>query len=336
MTLNSPVNFIVDAPYSVFSLESKENIQSSQDFLVRNRVQVYPTKLSVGMQTPGGQKKTTLLNVQKNVIFQDSPVFNIYANTTDKQYKTVKFTGTDSQRELKGSGLPTRLTSENNSPLRRNSEIILTNTFSGGQNTTYGGPHYSPASVGDKLYGWARVTDGVTPFTLFGRLEVIEIGARDNSPIWDFIPSDSYTGTVRFVNNSYFTHAYQYFNDLGAGSMTGATNKGRVSSKITENKQEIERLSSVKVNNEIRRPIPGTGTKIASFYLEDGSEYFDLQPYFDYNKDYLSFPLTNIPDNLLIGAVINADLSPSGGAGASTGAESVSPRIAVSLTWEEQ
>ena len=64
---------------------------------------------------------------------------------------------------------------------------------------------------------------------------------------------------------------------------------------------------------------------MASFFLKDGSDYFDLQPYFDYNKDYISFPLTNIPDNLFIGAQFQEDL-PGG----------VSPRVAVSLTWEEQ
>jgi len=333
MVLNSPVNFFIDAPYTVFGLQAKRNIQSSQDFLVRNRVQVYPTKLSVGMQTPGGgQKVTTTLSLQKNVIFQDSPVFNIYKTDADKQYKTVRFVGSDTDRNLKGSGLPTRLTSSNNSPLVRNTGIGERD----GTNITYGGPHYSPASVGDKLYGWSRVTDGVTPFTLFGRLEVIGLGPRDNSPIWDFIPSDSYSGTVRFVENSYFTHAYQYYNDLGANNLGPGTDRGRLTAGITTLDQEIERLSSVKVSNEIRRPIPGTGNKVASFFLEDGSEYFDLQPYFDYNKDYISFPLTNIPDNVFIGATINADLSPSQyGMGGGSG-ESDSPRISASLTWEEQ
>ena len=332
MVLNSPVNFFIDAPYTVFGLEAKRNIQSSQDFLVRNRVQVYPTKLSVGMQTPGGgQKTTTSLSLRKNVIFQDDVVFKIYADDNDRKFKNVKFDGTDTQRNLKGSGLPTRLTSENNAPLRRNSGAGL----SGGNQTT-GGPHYTGATIGDKLYGWARVTDGVTPFTLFGRLEVADIGPRDDSPIWDFIPSDSYSGTVRFVQGSYFTHAYQYYNDLGANNMGPGTDRGRLTSAITTFDQEIERLSSVNVSNEIRRPIPGTGNKVASFFLEDGSEYFDLQPYFDYNKDYISFPLTNIPDNVFIGATINANLSPSSsGLGGGSG-ESDSPRISASLTWEEQ
>ena len=139
-----------------------------------------------------------------------------------------------------------------------------------------------------------------------------------------------------------FTHANQYNNDVSGGgneetgssaikgetlNTVGNANNAKITSAITEDKLEIERLSSVRVNNEIRRPIPGTGTKIASLFLENGSEYFDLQPYFDYNKDYISFPLTNIPDNLFLG--IKAD-SPANEGGQNT------PQVAVSLTWEEQ
>ena len=344
MTIDSPVNFLIDAPYSIFGITSKESIQSSQEFLVRNRVQVYPTKLSVGMQTPGGQKKTTGLSLTKNVIFQDNAVYKAYANDADKKHKTVLFkdvnqTGTALQ--LAGSGLPTRLTHANVSPTVKDSSVLTAT------DTTNAGPYYDNAVIGDKIYGWARVTDGTTPFTLFGRIEVVDLGPTMNSPVWDFIPSDSYTGTVSFVENSTFTHAYQYYNDLaptikvpgGAAAKNKQTNVsgkyGRISASdaasYISDTQEIERLSSVKVDNEIRRPIPGTGSKVASFFLKDGSDYFDLQPYFDYNKDYISFPLTNIPDNLFIGGIVQDDLSPTG-----QHALSASPRVAVSLTWEEQ
>ena len=98
---------------------------------------------------------------------------------------------------------------------------------------------------------------------------------------------------------------------------------------ITPDTEEIERLSSVTVDNQIRRSIPGTGTRIAEFFLEDGSDYFDLQAYFDYNKDYISFPLTDEPDNLYLEAKIN-HISQAGSVAGD------SPSVAVSLTWEEQ
>ena len=410
---SSPVMFDIDTAPTVFGLESKTNIQSSQDFLVRNRVQVYPTKLSVGMTSSFGQKQTVALELKKNVQFQSDVIHNISNNAANERSKQFRFVGTDDNLTLAGSGLPTRMNKDTNlSPnflvtgggtrktitgatqadpvvitaashgmsngdrvtiesvggmteVNGNTYVVAgvtTNTFQlsgvdGSAFTAYtsggvaiidangrpsSGPYYDGAAVGDKIFGWARVTDGVTPFTLFGRMEVAALGPIENSPIYDFIPEDSYTGTVRFVNRSLFTHANQYNNDVSglgsAGAAGGAikgetlntvgnANSAQITSAITEDKLEIERLSSVRVNNEIRRPIPGTGTKIASLFLENGSEYFDLQPYFDYNKDYISFPLTNIPDNLFLG--IKAD-SPANEGGQNT------PQVAVSLTWEEQ
>jgi hypothetical protein len=345
MTPNSPVKFILKSPYTIFGITSKTNIESSQNFLVRNRVQVYPTKLSVGMQTLDGQKANTSLSLQKNVIFQDDAVYDYYANDAMKRYNTLVFRGaTDASLELAGSGLPTRLSSSNASPISIDTSSESAQNADQVAGDTNFGPYRVGANVGDKIYGWARVTNSVNEFTLFGRIEVVDLGSAKNSPVWDFIPEDTYTGTVRFKNGSSFTHAYQYYNDLGVHHNT-TTKQGRLSTKLTTDEQnsitqQIERLSSVNVNNEIRRPIPGTGTTVASFFLKDGSDYFDLAPYFDYNKDYISFPLTNIPDNLFIGARINEDLLDPG-ADTTHGhsditATSRSPRVAVSLTWEEQ
>jgi hypothetical protein len=337
---SSPVMFDIDTAPTVFGLESKENIQSSQDFLVRNRVQVYPTKLSAGMTSSLGQKQTVALELKKNVNFQSDIIHNISNNAANERSKQFRFVGTDDNLTLAGSGLPTRLNKDTN--LSPNFVVTGGSLSDTHINRPTSGPYYSGAAIGDKIFGWARVTDGVTPFTLFGRMEVSQLGPIENSPIYDFIPEDSYTGSVRFVNRSLFTHANQYSNNVSglgsAGAAGGAikgetfntignTNSAQITSAITEDKLEIERLSSVRVNNEIRRPIPGTGTKIASLFLENGSEYFDLQPYFDYNKDYISFPLTNIPDNLFLG--IKAD-SPANEGGQNT------PQVAVSLTWEEQ
>ena len=81
-------------------------------------------------------------------------------------------------------------------------------------------------------------------------------------------------------------------------------------------------MSSINIVEKQQRPIVGTGTTIATFFLEKGSEYFDLSAYFDYNKDYISFPLTDIPDNLFLNLKTD-DTSWSG-------------KVGASVTWEEQ
>jgi hypothetical protein len=63
------------------------------------------------------------------------------------------------------------------------------------------------------------------------------------------------------------------------------------------------------------------GTNVATFFVGAGGVDIDLSPYFGYNKDYLSYPLTaNTGDTLYVFAQ---------GIGASAD-------MSASLTWEEQ
>ena len=83
-------------------------------------------------------------------------------------------------------------------------------------------------------------------------------------------------------------------------------------------------ISSVELVSNSVVPIPGTGINVATIYLRSGTEQFDLDTYFDYNKEYLSFPLTNIADSLYF-AVDSEELS--------TGDEEF---VSLGVTWEEQ
>ena len=88
----------------------------------------------------------------------------------------------------------------------------------------------------------------------------------------------------------------------------------------------LDQLSSVKVNPQTRSPIPGTGTIVASIFVPASGEEYDLSPYFDYNKEYLSFPLTNKVESLYLCGSSQSSYNPS----------SPSAEISASLTWEEQ
>jgi len=88
----------------------------------------------------------------------------------------------------------------------------------------------------------------------------------------------------------------------------------------------LDQLSSVKVNPQIRAPIPKTGTVVASLFVPDSGESFDLASYFDYNKEYLSFPLTNVVESLYLCASSTTNFNSS----------TAQASISASLTWEEQ
>ena len=93
-----------------------------------------------------------------------------------------------------------------------------------------------------------------------------------------------------------------------------------------QNDFTLDPLSSIKVSPQIRAPIPKTGTIVASLFIPASGEEFDLSSYFDYNKEYLSFPLTNVVESLFVVGSSDKTFNPS--AGIST--------TSASITWEEQ
>ena len=86
-------------------------------------------------------------------------------------------------------------------------------------------------------------------------------------------------------------------------------------------------LSAIAVSDEQRTPIPGTGQTITTLFTPSNSgEQFPLQQFFDYNKDYLSFPLTDEIENLFITGSVNRLYSSS----------APETEINAAITWEEQ
>ena len=90
--------------------------------------------------------------------------------------------------------------------------------------------------------------------------------------------------------------------------------------------QTLDALSSIKVSPQLRAPIPKTGTIVASLFVPASGEEFDLSSYFDYNKEYLSFPLTNVVESLFVVGSAEGEYNASSGIGT----------INASVTWEEQ
>ena len=84
-----------------------------------------------------------------------------------------------------------------------------------------------------------------------------------------------------------------------------------------------------------KSPIPKKGTIVASLYIPASGENYDLSPYFDYNKEYLSFPLTNIVDSLYLCGSTQKEYKP-GLFSPAAGSPTATGNVSASLTWEEQ
>ena len=97
----------------------------------------------------------------------------------------------------------------------------------------------------------------------------------------------------------------------------------------------LAQLSSIKVAPQLRSPIPKTGTIVASLFIPASGENYDLSPYFDFNKEYLSFPLTNVVESLYLCGSTQKEYKP-GLFSPSATTPTATANVSASLTWEEQ
>ena len=144
-----------------------------------------------------------------------------------------------------------------------------------------------------------------TLISVLGRLEK----AND---AYSFYPEEIYNGTLELAAGAAFLKEGIF--DPKGNSLTA-----------NETTFEKERLSSVEVALRAQTPIPGSGTELASYYCAPGAEDFDLATYFDYNKEYISYPLTNQLETLYVATFSN-----------NTYSSSPLVSLSASLTWEEQ
>ena len=270
--LNAPLNstglgsltIIPDRKTPLIGLKCRDFIQSSTGRDVRNRTQVYPTRLSTGSD---GVIKVDLLK---------TPIFQTTSSTSGALSLSAEV-------NIGKQGKPTSISVSNSSYLSANNGV----------------------------YGYFRgrfETDAtLRPITVLGYLE--NRGTND----YYFYVLNSTSDNIILTTTEPFLKE-ENSNAKGEG----------VSPTTTE--FTLAQLSSVKVNPQIRSPIPKTGTVVSSLFIPASGENYDLSPYFDYNKEYLSFPLTNVIESLYL----------CGSSQAVYNANDAFAEVSASLTWEEQ
>ena len=254
--LNVPLN----------SIKCRDFIQSSTGQSVRNRTQVYPTRLSTG-SIGSSAIKIDLIK---------SPIFQTTASTTGNiALSAIVNIGQRSN--------PTKITVSNTSYLSTNTGV----------------------------YGYFRgYYQNDTTQKLFAVLGYLENRGSDG---YYFNAINSSIDNIILSNSQNFLKEE---NTNSVGSIVSSS-----TSEFT-----LAQLSSVKVNPQIRSPIPKTGTVVASLFIPPSGTEYDLSPYFDYNKEYLSFPLTNKVDSLYVCASSQTNYD----------ANNPVTSVLASLTWEEQ
>ncbi len=273
----SSIKLLPDRANTIYGLETKRVILSTRESnAVRNRVQVYPTKLSTSNSSADAANSNSVrLRFKKTPLFQ-----SLVSPTNDFKLDSASEYTIDST----------------NTPLP---------VSTGGSN----GDSRSYMQNGEFLYGWFRARVSSDNITVFGRL-------YKEGDQYYFELLQSVEGTVILTTTEPFLPDGRY-----------AYDGENMNYSATKETAEIEGLSSLKIATDVVVPIPNTGTNVATLYLQTGTEQFDLDAYFDYNKEYLSFPLTDIADSLYF--CVDSDTS-------HVQTENSDDAISLGVTWEEQ
>lgn len=281
------VRLIVDRPQPLVGIKCRTEING-----VRNRVQIYPTRLATGVTSNSESMVVQLIK---------TPVFQTFTNVTSGGSLSINTNGgIDIGKRGKRTLLPIGVSAD---------QITVSTNYIPNKSSIWG--YFRYTIKGD--------TSGLA-FTTLGLLERDDIGS-----------------TVRYYFSAYQVSVDDHiirgsFLPAGRWSGPGPSNPDLSNVLSPFPTTTLARLSAVETDSEQRSPIPGTGTVITTLFSPNSGEQYELSPYFDYNKDYLSFPLTDIQETLYICASSKSLYK----AGDGTGAYVNRGEILASITWEEQ
>jgi len=275
---------VLDRPNILVGLNCRDKVNG-----VRNRIQVYPTRLSIG-----NSNQPATIKLIKTPVFQTKDGTQADSTATvggNKGNMRTDYTNGDGLT-IGSIGRPTAL---EGARIPGTSKPYLENLTS-----TYG-----------YFRGYYEGDNG-NVFTIFGLLQ------RNASGTYLFSSYQKYSSNIVIFGD--FLRAGEFREPNPAAN-------GLDGSAVNPTSDPLTSLSAIAVSDEQRTPIPGTGQVITTLFTPSNSgEQFPLQQFFDYNKDYLSFPLTDEIENLFIVGSVNRLYD-------SSAAET---EINAAITWEEQ
>ena len=319
---------------AMIALRAKDNVINTSGTPVRNRIQLYPLKYGAGLTDSSGEDNIVSLNFIKNPLLITNNLNNsgmatasLVSGITSLHTNNAE---TNKGFELGAGTVPKHIASSNitgslSGVLNQDGRYFYaymrskpTNDVGSGFNTTTVGPDEKELLVkfyrkGGQYYVQNHESQSVDMSVFCGNN-------------WGILYAKMYT----------FTDAgdIQLFTGtIGSNSTSGNHNKYENQKKwdATQigNWESIAALSGAKISQDFKlAPVANTGSNVFSIYANKGGSQYDLEDYFAYNKEYISFPLTNEVD--ILGVYAHWEST------SSTTTPTTSIDIVNSLTWEEQ
>jgi hypothetical protein len=317
------------AQRSLLTVRAKDFIYNRDGKPVRNRLQIYPIKYGAGV-TGGTSGELLTLRAVKNPLF-------IVTNTSTSLGTSVAYTGASVVRDP--------VTTTNQFVNTKNSTLPVRIGFATPPTIDIGKYRYGyflgTTSQSTASTGWTVGVTSPTAYTpILGKLFRTADGyffekafsyPEDIYVVGLFVPERHLTLSSAGVFSEFVLSSGSGV--LGSSASTDQTKWNRLQTDGLATWEDITRLSGVQIAQDLGlTPIADTGNEILSYYANAGGYQFDLQDYFAYNKEYLSFPLTDEVD--IINLQGHYDISVQAPGSSTPGSSPF--KVNNALTWEEQ
>jgi hypothetical protein len=321
------------ASKSLLTIRAKDFIRNRDGQPVRNRLQIYPIKYGAGIT--GGQSGELLtLKAVKNPLF-------IVTNTNTNLGTNVVHPASSGLSSIVRDAANT----SNSYVNTKNSTLPVEVGFATPPVLDSGKYRYgyflATTDQSTAATGWTAGTSDPALYTpVLGKLY------REGSKYY-FEKYESYPEDI-YIVGFFIPERHLVVNEQGVPSevvLSSASGVRGSSASTDQTKwdrlqvdglvvwEDITRLSGVRIGQDLAlTPVPGTGVEILSYYANAGGYQFDLESYFAYNKEYLSFPLTDEVD--IINFFGHYDISDKDIGDSSPATNPF--KVNNALTWEEQ
>jgi len=334
LSTNSEVDIIIPRRQrAMVALRAKDEVTNTTGTPIRNRIQLYPIKYGIGITQPAADTSNNVLtlNFIKNPLLITN---NLNNSGLQQSYSIEIYSDGDAKTngfDLGSGTVPVEIIEEDLPDSKNNitsadySELGLLLPNSG----DYIHMYMRGIATGSIPIGGFPANPSVSETSVLVRL--FRKGSKFFIQNFSSKP-ESFTvyGTMIPVR------MYQFSTDGSLTLFSGDFNHTQYEDQKKWNEsgnvgtfESIAELSGASVSQDFRlSPVADTGSTIFSIYTNPGGSQYDLTDYFAYNKEYISYPLTDEVDILCAYAMWEST--------SSTSQPSTELSVVNSLTWEEQ
>ena len=310
---------------AMVALRAKDEVSNTTGTPIRNRIQLYPIKYGIGITDPSSDSNIVTVNFIKNPLLITN---NLDNSTLSQSYAITLYSIAGSPQfgfDLGSGTVPREIISGTN--ISSGDFSILQGILSA--DGSYLHAYMRGIGTGSVPVGGFPTNPSVSETPILvryfrkGSKYYVQNYTAQNEPVTVYgsvLPVRMYTfntqGTITPFTGD-FTHSkYEDQKKWNETSNVGSF-------------ESIAQLSGASVSQDFRlSPVANTGSVIFSLYSNAGGAQYDLTDYFAYNKEYISYPLTNEVDILCAYAMWEST--------SATSQPGTQLSIVNSLTWEEQ